>query len=92
MTVGDLFLELNRVQTHLDTIKTMFRTREDTRDLLHEACIGKKGYRTPELAGIGAAKAKASGSTDELRVYACPFCGSYHLTKRTLEEIAGVRR
>lgn len=90
MTDGHLFLELHKMQTQLDTLKELFRERPNNQEMLYRACIGKKGYRSPEAAGQGAAKAKASGSTDELRIYACPFCGSYHLTKSSLESIAGV--
>lgn len=90
MTTGHLFLKLNEMQTQLDAMKALFRTGPDTKEILYRACIGKKGYKSPEHAGQGASRVKASGSTDELRIYSCPFCGCYHLTKTTLEQIAGV--
>lgn len=92
MTTGDLFLALDKLQKHIDEVKELFRARggPDVHELIDRACAGKKRYTNPEAAGQGALSAKEKGSTDELRIYSCAFCGGYHLTKTTLERLAGI--
>lgn len=61
---------------------------DDDRARALRSCQGKRQYRTAEAAGQGAAHAKLQGSTDELRIYECSLCWSYHLTSRSLEDFA----
>ena len=68
--------------------------REKARRLLVSAqdawgsCARKASYKTLSAAGRAAARAKAAGSTDELRIYQCPICDGYHLTHMPLERLA----
>lgn len=55
---------------------------------LERSCKGKKAYPTAERAG----QAAASRPGVELRIYECEFCKEFHLTSKTMEEFAGVRR
>lgn len=55
-----------------------------------KACARKTRYTTPEAAGRGASSAHEKGSTDKLRIYACPVCYGFHLTHLTLEETLGI--
>jgi len=44
-------------------------------------CLGKRFYRNEEHALKVAAKVFKDRQV-KLRVYACPYCGNYHLTKQ----------
>jgi len=60
----------------------------DDRARALRSCQGKKQYRSPEGAGAAATSAKTKGSTDELRIYKCDICWSYHLTSVPLATFA----
>lgn len=47
-------------------------------------CLKKKGYHTREEAVTVAAKAITRSNSTLLRVYHCPHCGSWHLTKQQM--------
>lgn len=48
---------------------------------LYRECIKKKRYRSLKLANEIAAQALKSRGVN-LRVYGCPYCNGYHLTKQ----------
>jgi hypothetical protein len=48
---------------------------------IDKMCAAKTRYSNPEKAGRAAQKAKAERGA-QLRVYPCPLCGGYHLTKK----------
>lgn len=52
------------------------------------SCGKKKRYATVAHAGRAATSARAQGSTDDLRIYECPLCRGYHLSKVPLEKLA----
>ncbi len=51
------------------------------------SCFKKKSYNTARAAGKAADRAHQNGSTDNLRVYDCLYCGGFHLTKVPLEAV-----
>lgn len=58
-------------------------------EVVIRGCVGKRRYGTPEAALQSGADRSDLGA-GPLRVYDCPLCGGYHLTKATMEQISGV--
>ena len=51
-------------------------------------CHSKRKYKTEGDAAVSASRAMHNGRASYLRVYRCPHCGNYHLTKQ--RAIAGM--
>lgn len=56
----------------------------DGLEAMRKSCLSKRRYATPERAGQAAAARKES----HLRVYPCPFCRGFHLTRQAIEAFA----
>lgn len=54
------------------------------------SCMEKRSYRSAAAAGR-AAQRHLDARGAQLRVYACTFCGGFHLTKTPLADFAGRR-
>lgn len=50
-------------------------------ETIFQMCFKKKRYRSVEAAGQAAEAAHQKGSEDNLRIYICPACDGFHLTK-----------
>jgi hypothetical protein len=89
--IRTIFEVLDQADTAVKALREKFTSvlmREgDGRDFLVKSCQSKRSYKTPEAAGNAAASAKEK-SGDTLRVYGCPLCQGFHLTKGDLEEFA----
>jgi hypothetical protein len=91
--VKAIYAELGAAQAAIDSLRQKFTAAlmraDDGREFLVKSCQSKRSYKTPEAAGNAAASAKEK-SGDTLRVYGCPMCRGFHLTKGDLEDF--VRR
>jgi hypothetical protein len=56
-------------------------------ETLKDMCTTKRAYYSAKLAKRVAFEARQKRGT-ELRVYACPACGQWHITKAPLREDA----
>lgn len=55
-------------------------------EAMRRSCQTKRAYSSAEAAGQAAADRKRDGAEEDLRVYQCPFCKEFHLTKSKLED------
>jgi hypothetical protein len=58
---------------------------EITPEEIERSCAMKTRYRSPEAAGRAAQTAYNERGVTGLRVYPCPICSGFHLTKESLE-------
>jgi hypothetical protein len=80
LAVADIEMQIHKVKTQL------FSMCQQTTNKNYNGCIKKKAYYTAKAAGDAANSAKLNGSNDILRIYECPYCQKFHLTKMTSEE------
>lgn len=89
--IKSMFEVLDQADTAVKNLREKFTSvlmREgDGRDFLVRSCQSKRSYKTPEAAGNAAASAKEK-SGDTLRVYGCPLCQGFHLTKQGIDDFS----
>lgn len=68
-------------------VEAAFDHGEDAQVAMERSCQSKRRYKSAEGAGQAAVSAQARGESG-LRVYQCPFCQSFHLTKGDLAGFA----
>ena len=83
---------LTRILDVLDDLRTAVEwevaaARKENNHDPQAGCAGKKRYRTVEAAGASAAMAKERRGVS-LRVYQCPACQAFHLTKDSIKDFA----
>lgn len=76
--------KLRSAATELDVVAEEMETQagKDALAVMERSCQGKRRYSSPEAAGQAAQDRKDAGEGAELRVYACTFCGDFHLSSQ----------
>lgn len=62
-----------------------------TTNIVIRGCQGKRRYGTADAA-LQSGAVRSDHGAGPLRVYDCPVCKGFHLTKATMEEVSGVKR